>query len=584
MPYLFLRLLVALALWAGAGWAHGFVAEARAASPLLLTDNSEPWPLQDSSMQWLEPGRNATAAQAWAAPFEAAHMEHAAPLNANNTLWIKLTLVRATGSTGRWTLNIPQPYLDHVVLFERQDGAWYPQTAGDKHAQRHWNVRGLYPEFELYLPPGQPTEVLLQIRNFKPLAIPLRMVPANLREGQRLAEGIGLGVMFGLILTLAAVSLMRYAEFRNVSDLGAALYSVMIALTLAQFNGILNSLLWPGAPLWADYASSVLPSLAIGVALLYVRHLYALSTHYPWFDKLLGVLGVAALASVACYLFLDRTLADTVSGIVILLGTACSLLATAVNWRAGSPLGAWLLWTYTPKFALVIWMTLEAGGSLPAFWPLRYLLTLTVAASVPALVYALGRATHDRKEVVARAEHLPTQDALTGLLTADAFQTHLTEAYERAITHREPLALVLVNIANLDHIRHNMGDPAAEQCLLRAVIKLHRVLRDVDPAARVGSARFALLLEGVGSRQVLTERLVKLVASGLIPLQGMPTEVTLQFQAACVLLHENPVEPAQALNELAGVLAGISPRTRRPIRFLEPVPTQLASLHSSLSS
>ena len=87
-----------------------------------------------------------------------------------------------------------------------------------------------------------------------------------------------------------------------------------------------------------------------------------------------------------------------------------------------------------------------------------------------------------------------------------------------------------------------------------------------------------------GGRQVLTERLVKLVASGLIPLQGMPTEVTLQFQAACVLLHENPVEPAQALNELAGVLAGISPRTRRPIRFLEPVPTQLASLHSSLSS
>lgn len=583
MPYLFLRLLVALALWAGAGWAHGFVAEARAASPLLLTDNSEPQPLQDSSMQWLEPGRNATAAQAWAAPFEATHMGHAAPLNANNTLWIKLTLVRATGSTGRWTLNIPQPYLDHVVLFERQDGAWYPQTAGDKHAQRHWNVRGLYPEFELYLPPGKPVEVLLQVRNFKPLAVPLRMAPANLREGQRMAEGIGLGVMFGLILTLTVVSLMRYAEFRHMSDLGAALYSAMVALTLAQFNGILNALLWPD-PVWADYASSVLPSLAIGVTLLCVRHLYALSTHHPRLDQLLGVLGFSALASVTSYLLLDRAMADTVSGIVILLGTACCLLATAVNWRAGSPLGAWLMWTYSPKLGLVIWTTLEAGGNLPAFWPLRYLLTFIVAASVPALVYALGRATHDRKEIVARAEQLPTQDALTGLLTAEVFQTHVADAYQRAITHREPLALVLVNIANLDHIRHSMGDPAAEQCLLRAVIKLHRVLRDVDPAARVGSARFALLLEGVGSRQALTERLVKLVASGLIPLQGMPTEVTLQFQAACVLLHENPVEPAQALNELAGVLAGISPRTRRPIRFLEPVPTQLASLHSSLSS
>ena len=85
MPYLFLRLLVALALWAGAGWAHGFVAEARAASPLLLTDNSEPWPLQESSMQWLEPGRNATAAQAWAAPFEIAVAPSRLELSAKGT-------------------------------------------------------------------------------------------------------------------------------------------------------------------------------------------------------------------------------------------------------------------------------------------------------------------------------------------------------------------------------------------------------------------------------------------------------------------------------------------------------------------
>jgi diguanylate cyclase (GGDEF)-like protein len=210
-------------------------------------------------------------------------------------------------------------------------------------------------------------------------------------------------------------------------------------------------------------------------------------------------------------------------------------------------------------------------------------LTLSVAASVPALVYALGRATHDRTEIAARAEQLPTQDALTGLLTPAAFQTHLEEAYQRAIRGREPIALVLVSVVNHEHIRSNMGDPIAEQCLLRAVIKLHRVLRDVDPAARVGSARFAMLMEGVATRQALTERLVKLVASGLIPLQGLQPEVTLQFQAACVLLQENPIAPATALDDLSEVLAGISPRTRRPIRFLEPEPTQLASLHSSIS-
>ena len=54
--------------------------------------------------------------------------------------------------------------------------------------------------------------------------------------------------------------------------------------------------------------------------------------------------------------------------------------------------------------------------------------------------------------------------------------------------------------------------------------------------------------------------------------------MTLQFQAACVLLHENPVPPERVLDDLSKVLEGISPRTRRPIRFLEPVPTEAAPL------
>ena len=68
------------------------------------------------------------------------------------------------------------------------------------------------------------------------------------------------------------------------------------------------------------------------------------------------------------------------------------------------------------------------------------------------------------------------------------------------------------------------------------------------------------------------------MASGLVPLQGLQPEVTLQFQAACVLLHDNPVPADRVMQDLSEVLAGISPRTRRPIRFLEPAPTLAAPL------
>lgn len=220
---------------------------------------------------------------------------------------------------------------------------------------------------------------------------------------------------------------------------------------------------------------------------------------------------------------------------------------------------------------------LEALGWLPIWWEMRYLMSLSVALSVPILVYALSRATHDRKERELRERHLPTQDALTGLLTRQAFLGELETAFDRVVDNREPIALVLVKVVNYEHIRKGLGDPVAENSLLRAVVKLHRILRDVDPAGRIGAGEFGLILDGVLTRQTLTERMVQLIGSGLIPLPGLQPPITLQFHAACVLLHENPVAPQEAIPALQALLDGMSSHTRRPIRFLEtpqtmPVP------------
>jgi GGDEF domain-containing protein len=132
----------------------------------------------------------------------------------------------------------------------------------------------------------------------------------------------------------------------------------------------------------------------------------------------------------------------------------------------------------------------------------------------------------------------------------------------------------MLKVINHEHIRVTLGDHVAEQCLLRTVVKLHRILRDVDPAGRLGPDRFGLLMEGVVSRRALTERMVHLIASGLIPLPGLEPEVTLQFHVACVMLHQYPMVPDEALAALDGVLSEMSPHTRRPIRFIEERPTQ----------
>ena len=341
---------------------------------------------------------------------------------------------------------------------------------------------------------------------------------------------------------------------------------------------MLNAFLWAPLPEFGNYASSVLPVVAVGCALIFIHTLSTRTSHLPAYHAVLSSVGWACIASVLTYAVMDRFVAEWICNIVILVALCIGMGATVVSWRSRSPIGRWLIAAMLPQFLGAMYLFAEALSLVPPFWEMRYITSVAVAVSVPALIYALSQITHDRKELVTRERHLPTQDALTGLLIPEVFQTHLNEAVQRAIDSREPMGLVLVRVVNHEFIRDTYGDATAEHCLLRAVIKLQRVLRDVDPAGRIDTADFALLLKGMSSRQALTERMVTLIASGLIPLPNLVPEVTLQFQVSCVLLQENPVPADRVLGDLQGLLAGMSPRTRRPIRFLEALPTEASEV------
>ena len=155
----------------------------------------------------------------------------------------------------------------------------------------------------------------------------------------------------------------------------------------------------------------------------------------------------------------------------------------------------------------MLWLAAEDMDLVEPLWQIRYVSSFFLTMSVPLFAFALSKVTHDRKEREQRTLHLDTQDALTGLLTPAAFDLQLEDALRRVNEQHEPVALVLVNLVNYNHITSRFGQSMAEQCELRAVVKLHRVLRDVDPAGRIAAGKFALLLEGVKTRTQLTEPL-----------------------------------------------------------------------------
>ena len=169
---------------------------------------------------------------------------------------------------------------------------------------------------------------------------------------------------------------------------------------------------------------------------------------------------------------------------------------------------------------------------------------------------------------LARANHFPTHDALTGLLTAEVFQTHVDIAINESIESRHPTALARVRLVNHDYILITQGHVVAEQALLRAAVKLQCLLRNSDPIARVGASDFVFLLDGVADRELVRQRMKKLMGSGLIPLPDISPEINLRFHIVCVMLNEKQVPANRVIRDLGQRLNGMTPTTRRPLRFL----------------
>lgn len=504
-------------------------------------------------------------------------------LRDGNTLWIRLPLQRAADAPADWTLHLPLPYLDYAALYQpKGKGGWDKQLAGDTTAVALWDHPSLYPDFTITIPEPGVHEVYLEVRNFKPAMLPLRLSTKNVRDRQQELENLGLGTLMGMLFMLIGVCGIHYLQSRSTVDGWYTGYAVLVTVVTTNATGLSGMWLWPTSPLWSNYAHMALPVLGVGGTLLFVRHLSSLDVGYPRLAKILYACGLASMPIALLTAAIDRQTADYFNSVYLTAGPVLTVVCTALTWRRGYAVSKWLFMAYAPQALAVLALVAQMWHLIPDWWQTRYVLVLAIAITVPLLQQALHTRIRERREAEERAKALPTQDALTGLLTAPLLQQQVEYALARARHAGEPSAIVLVDVVNFKYLRDSYGDAVAEQCLLRAAVKLHRVLRDVDPAGRLDSARFGLVLDGVFDRQTLTERMVRLIASGLIPLPGLKPEVTLQFHVACVMLSEVLPEPSSILEELGNLLEGISPRTRRPIRFLEAPQTQpLPSRHST---
>jgi len=511
---------------------------------------------------WQGPRGQATPEQVLAGqvPLAPVDLQQSQPLDPAQELWLR---VPVPPSGEPLVLEFPSPIVDSITVHQRVQGRWTSHTAGDHWPQRVWPVAGRYPVFPIA--PGAGIAVV-QVRHATALRLPAHLVPQSAHLQHALLEYLGLGIAFGAIGLLMAHCVWRAWRLHDRAYLLLAATAALMLLSMAAITGAAAHLLWPGAGRWADLAQGSLAVLTAGMVMLVTGHLTAAEARMPRLGRVLALLGMIAVPVAGVYVAVPRSDGLVLLGAYVFTAAVLGLLAAARIVPRGDAVGRWMLMGAVP-LTLAVFVSLGRSlGWVDASWLTDYGLVLGVLFNLTMLLGAVNSRSRDRRTAQLRQQAAGQQDPLTGLPRSGVFYARALHALRRWAAHREPVAIGLVEIANLQAVKAARGAEAGEESILRAVILLREVLRDVDTAGRLGEGRFGVLLEGAADRARATDCAMRLIAAGLRESEG--GEPPLRFHVAFVLPGEYDVPPEQMLRELAMLLSHMSPRTRRQIRFL----------------
>lgn len=494
-------------------------------------------------------------------------------------LWLHYRVVAPPDNPNVWLVAFPIPVLDRVALYQRDAlGQWQSQIAGDTLAVDSWPEPGRYPFFRLKLAPGVTHDLFVRIQHMTPISLPVRFTAQTVHDQNIQTEYLGLGMAFGALVLLIAACFAQAWVYRDRAYAWYAGYATLMTLAVAAYTGVAGHILWSSNARWTDQSQGALALMAAGASLLFVRHLAGISARFRRLDHLVYWAGWSGLALSAIFLWVPKPVGLLLVGVYVSFAAFVNMAIAWAAWRRGDSVGLWVLAAYAPLCLSVLLVMLRIFGVLPISFATQYAVVLGSALEVPLLLVALSIRSRERHGAQIREQALANQDALTGLLAGHLFHDRLRQVVSRFSRERQCAAVLYIDLVNYARIKAAYGVAVAEQSLLRSVIKLRRLVRDVDTVSRVGEARFGVIMEGVNARAVISDRAARLIAAGLMPLQGLKPDVTLQFHIVGALLDDHNLDAKGLASALGDKLQSMSPRTRRPIRFLEPERTQAIPL------
>ncbi len=413
----------------------------------------------------------------------------------NGALWLRFSATNQNRQQGL-RLILPMATLDEATLYNRSaDGAWIKQRGGDTLPMSGWAQRGRYPSFVLSDDHMRPVDYLLQLRHERGLysTQPLVMSESAFITARQ-NEHLVLGMYFGLAALVVILALSRALVYRDMGFASYAIYVALLALTIATVSGISALYLWPEWP-FSTVMSPALSSLTAVAADWFIRVVTRPKRFSRWLDRaLLSMMVMSPLAGLLTIVQPSGWAYSAYSAAVLINTVVMFSAIVGALWQ-GDHDSRWVAVGFLPLVLALVVALMRNFGIISASVLTEAAIPIASAVEVIILFYGLHRRVSQRRSVTTRVTRLLQIDPLTGLDTRQALMSKLSPTLKASQRNSEPVALLLVYLANFDSIESKHGRESAERALVLAASCIRGAINPGDLLARTDVAQFALLLE-----------------------------------------------------------------------------------------
>lgn len=506
-----------------------------------------------------KPGQPLNASQAMSSPDWQAHQGKMLNLSFQPApIWIRFG-VRNSTTTRQWALEIPWAMLDDIEFQQwnaTDTQPMPPLRAGRFQPLQMAVAKGPTYVFPVDLDAGQSTMLLLRVSAPEYL-IPLTLIKRSEFHAVTQDRSVFLAAVFSVLVVMLLYNANLSVFTRDRNYVAYSMYLLAVIFVEAATTGYGKLYLWTDSIWWNERSLPIFASLAYLTALYFLRCFLDLKANAPRlygvYKALIGVWAVLLVGSIALpdisFLYPAARAMGPIS-LFFLLGVAIYL---ALRGHVSARIFA-IAWgaIIVAAFVTGLWVLglIEGNGLIENSQHIGFVLE-TVLLSVALAerirrerllkeaaqsnlsqvkremeverekkinaqeeALAIQRRANEELESRVQGRTADLQQAMKSLATANAelaelsvtdgltkvhnrryFDEVLKAEHERAVRHRTPLNLIMVDIDHFKRINDTVGHVGGDECLkLVAATLKNNVHRVDDLVARYGGEEFALIL------------------------------------------------------------------------------------------